>query len=93
MTGLLNVSGQDEPSREREIVVDDRGKYTPISEVGFTIPTTNCLAKAGYVSIGELVGKCDEELRTIRNLSRRSFAEIRRYLRAYSLEDEGDEVK
>ncbi len=92
MTGLLSASGQDEPSWAREIAVDDRGKDTPISEVGFSIRTTNCLTKAGYSSIGELLGKCDEELRSIRNLGRKCVLEIRHYLRAYGLQDGGNEV-
>lgn len=57
-----------------------KGSETPISELDFPIRIRNCLTRAGIHTVGDLLGKTEDELFRIRNMGKKSFKEIEAWL-------------
>lgn len=58
----------------------------PISELDLPMRSLTCLTAHGIKTIGELLGYTKSELRAIRNLGKKSAADIERALNAYGYE-------
>ena len=52
--------------------------YKPISELGLSCRSFNCLWRAGVRTIGDCLARSEAELKKIRNLGAKSYDEIRR---------------
>ena len=48
----------------------------PIEDLELNVRPANCMKRAGIVTIGDLIQKTDEEVKTLRNLGSKSFDEI-----------------
>ena len=57
-----------------------------LEEVDFSVRTYNCLKRAGINTLGELVQKTEQEIKSISNLSKKGFGEIERQLCEYEFE-------
>lgn len=65
---------------EEESVCDANGRSDildrPIEDLELNVRPANCMKRAGIVTIGDLIQKTDEEVKTLRNLGSKSFDEI-----------------
>ncbi len=59
---------------------DTFGDFTPIEDLDLSIRSYNCLKRAGIHTAEELLAMSDEELRSVRNLGRKGYDEIRQKL-------------
>lgn len=58
---------------------------TSIEDLDLTIRTHNCLVRAGYENLGDIVSKTADEVAKIRNLGKKSFKELETKLAEYGL--------
>lgn len=73
---------------------EDSGKLeTPISELGLSVRSSNCLDSAGIQTIGELIRMNEDDLLKIRSFGQTSLGEIKQKLgeMGLSLTSSGDE--
>jgi DNA-directed RNA polymerase alpha subunit len=68
-----------EAERERQLLA------TPIEQLGFSVRTYNCLKLANVDTLGELAGKTEDRLVSIRNFGRSSLAEVKVRLAEHDL--------
>ena len=61
------------------------GKYDiPVSELGLSVRTMNCLWCGGITTVGELISKSEKELMALRNSGQRSRQELQECLKLLS---------
>ena len=67
------------------VYINEKLNATDIEALDLTVRSTNCLHRAGYTTIGELVQSIDsgEDLRKIRNCGTKSVDEIMEQLFCY----------
>lgn len=58
---------------------------TPIERLDFSVRTYNCLKISGICTLGELAGKTEEQLISIRNFGNRSLTEVVAKLDKYEM--------
>lgn len=58
---------------------------TPIADLQLSVRSRNCLTQMHIVTLGDLVKKTEDELRSVRNLGERSLKEIKDLLQAKGL--------
>jgi len=58
---------------------------TPIDQLGLTVRASNCLDTQGIKTVGELVGRTEQELMSLRNLGKTSLEDIKTKLGALGL--------
>ena len=67
---------------ETEIMVDndDQGREKAlemtIEELDLSVRSFNCLKRAGINTVGDLIGKSEDEMMKVRNLGRKSLEEV-----------------
>ncbi len=64
----------------QEAEEDTFGDFTPIEDLDLSVRSYNCLKRAGIHTAEELLAMSDEELRSVRNLGRKGYDEIRQKL-------------
>ena len=65
-----------------------------VDELDFSVRTSNCLKRAGVVTLGDLVDMPSRQLMKIRNFGQKSFEEVKEKLAQFNLtlKEEGDEA-
>ena len=63
----------------------------PIEELELGVRSYNCLKRVGIETIGDLVGKTENELAAIPNFGKKSIEEVKETLAAHGLNLRGDE--
>jgi DNA-directed RNA polymerase subunit alpha len=63
----------------------------PIEELELGVRSYNCLKRVGIETIGDLIGKSEQELAAIPNFGRKSIEEVKETLGAHGLKLRGDE--
>lgn len=75
LNNVIYQSGDDDDD-----IVDVSGRSDildrPIEDLELNVRPANCMKRAGIVTIGDLIQKTDEEVKTLRNLGSKSFDEI-----------------
>lgn len=57
----------------------------PIGDLNLSVRTLNCLRRGGIATVGELIGKSEKELMTLRNFGQKSKEELEERLRELGL--------
>jgi len=70
---------------EKEEEEKDRLLELPIEELDLSVRSYNCLKRAGINTIEDLVRKTEEDMLKIRNLGKKSLAEIKEKLGNFGL--------
>ncbi len=65
---------------DEEPVKDANTEYTSIEDLELSVRSYNCLKRAGILSLEQLRRMTDDELRKVRHLGMKSFAEIKQLL-------------
>ena len=72
----------EDKETETEIMVDneDQGREKAlemtIEELDLSVRSFNCLKRAGINTVGDLIGKSEDEMMKVRNLGRKSLEEV-----------------
>ena len=79
---LPNVSFIEEEDRVEEVeeVVEDNTDQRlekPIEEMDLSLRSFNCLKRAGFDTVGEIVEKSEAELKSIKNFGKKSLEEVK----------------
>ena len=65
---------------ERELETKERAMEMTVEELELTQRSRNCLKRAGINTIEELISKTEDDLMKVRNLGKKSLAEIKEKL-------------
>ena len=83
MTEHLNLFvtlSQEAMDAEIMVEKDDKGKEKAlemtIEELDLSVRSFNCLKRAGINTVGDLIGKSEDEMMKVRNLGRKSLEEV-----------------
>jgi len=82
---LTDTSADVEIMVEKEEEEKDRLLELPIEELDLSVRSYNCLKRAGINTIEDLVRKTEEDMLKIRNLGKKSLAEIKEKLGNFGL--------
>jgi DNA-directed RNA polymerase subunit alpha len=74
--GLTEKIGDVEIMVEKEEEERDKVLYMSVEELDLSVRSYNCLKRAGINTVGELVQKTVEDMMKVRNLGKKSLAEI-----------------
>lgn len=83
LLGFKMAHEQLQQHREQKLL--DERLATPIEGLGFSVRTYNCLKRANVDTLGELAGKTEEQLFSIRHFGRRSLVEVTDKLEKHDL--------
>jgi len=65
--------------------IPDEQYNKPVEELDLSVRTMNCLRRGGITTVGELIGKSEKELLSLRNFGQRSKQEIEECLNTLGL--------
>ena len=96
LTPFVNYTQISEADEEREpgrLDIPEEQFNMPVEQLNLSVRTLNCLRRGGIATVGELVGKREKELMSLRNFGLRSKQEINERLTemGLSLADNGSE--
>ncbi len=81
---------------QRRLQIPDEKYNMPVEQLDLSVRTMNCLRRAGITTVGELIGKGEKELLSLRNFGLKSKVELQERLETIGLtltpadEDEED---
>ena len=90
--GEQGVREREESIRREKLERFDAEKYKTILSIRFeeldlTVRSFNCLRRAGYEKVGDIVGLTEEEILGIKNLGRKNLGEIAQKLISVGVEE------
>lgn len=93
LTGLLNLFADlsDGTPGDELIIIppDNKTQETVLSmtieELDFSVRSFNCLKRAGINTVGDLIGKSEDDMMKVRNLGRKSLEEVINKLQSLGL--------
>ncbi|MDY3006475.1 DNA-directed RNA polymerase subunit alpha [Anaerococcus sp. AGMB00486] len=80
------LPGQQFPPEEEEVEVEDEiieednqseQKAKTIEELDLSLRSFNCLKRAGFTNVGDIIEKSESELKEIKNFGKKSFDEVK----------------
>ena len=84
-----DVQEDEEPEEKSEL---DKLLEMPVEDLELSMRAFNCLKRAGINTVGELIQKTEREISKVRNMGKKSLAEVKSKLAelglAFRLEDE-----
>jgi DNA-directed RNA polymerase subunit alpha len=84
-TGLTNDTHGFEQVAEKEESTQERLMDMPIEELDLSVRSFNCLKRAGINNVGQLTERTDEDMMKVRNMGKKSLAEVKQKLAALGL--------
>ncbi len=73
---------EEEPEEKSEL---DKLLEMPVEELELSVRAFNCLKRAGINTLGELVQKTEQEISKVRNMGKKSLAEVKSKLAEFGL--------
>lgn len=83
--GLTDVAAEAEIMIEKEDEVKSKILEMPVEDLDLSVRSYNCLKRAGIDTVEQLVKKSEEEMMKVRNLGKKSLAEVKSRLARYGL--------
>lgn len=83
--GLTEAASEAEIMVEKEVEDKSRILQMPVEELDLSVRSYNCLKRAGIDTVEQLVRKSEEEMMKVRNLGRKSMAEVKARLARFGL--------
>jgi DNA-directed RNA polymerase subunit alpha len=83
--GLTDVVAEAEIMIEKEDEVKSKILEMPVEDLDLSVRSYNCLKRAGIDTVEQLVKKSEEEMMKVRNLGKKSLAEVKSRLARYGL--------
>lgn len=84
---LIGYMIAEKEAKEKAVIMAQNGNLAvSIDDLGFSFRTRNCLARAGYKTIGDLAGKNEYTLMRVRNLGKKGVTEIIDKIQEFGLE-------
>jgi len=73
---------------EKQLVrasIPDEKYNMPVEQLELSVRTMNCLRRGGITTVGELIGKGEQELLSLHNFGQKSMQEVRERLKSLDL--------
>ena len=83
--GLTEVASEAEIMVEKEDEDRSRILEMPVEELDLSVRSYNCLKRAGIDTVEQLVKKTEEDMMKVRNLGKKSLAEVKARLSRFGL--------
>jgi hypothetical protein len=81
------VTGYCGPLADLEVDDEARRRLIPVTSLGLSVRSSNCLRSAGISTVGELFDQTTEDLLRMANMGQKSVSEIRECLRRIGISD------
>jgi len=79
------ISQAEVKEKPLRLLIPDEQYNMPVEQLDLSVRTMNCLRRAGITTVGELIGKGEKELLSLRNFGQKSKQEIEERFKAIGL--------